>query len=129
VGDIPGCVTIGFDSPPYAPTETITEYLAPGAGVLASSFNWNNGMNGFSFDAVPPESAEEDKSEWEEWWDDHCFISACSPGRTGSGLNPGKEAGPIVPHFRESRNTLTFLTESLWNGFKRTFCRKGRLIM
>ena len=82
VGDIRGCTTIVFDSLPHAPTGSITEYLVPGSGILASSFNWKGGINGFSKDASAPEFAEEENSAWKEWWDDHCFISACSPRHT-----------------------------------------------
>ncbi|HNR52829.1 MAG: hypothetical protein GXY28_10150 [Bacteriovoracaceae bacterium] len=85
VGDVRGCVIIEFDSPPHAPSETITEYLVPAGGILASSLNWNGGINGFSTDAVAPEHAEEEGSAWEEWWEDHCFISASSPGKRPRG--------------------------------------------
>lgn len=77
VGDISGCVTIVFEDLPWT-TEPITEYLMPASGVLAMSHNWNNGLNGYSFDGGAPEYAEEEQGAWDEWLDDHCFISACS---------------------------------------------------
>jgi len=86
VGDIDNCVTLLFDSPPQFPSHSVKEYLRPGAGVIAVSYNWESRINGYSFDAVAPEYAEEEKNTWEEWKDDHCFISACSPQRDGSGV-------------------------------------------
>jgi len=78
MGEIEDLVTISFDSLPQYPSKTLIEYLRPGAGVIAISYNWEGRINGYSFDAVPPERQEEDQSKWEEWKDDHCFISACS---------------------------------------------------
>ena len=80
VGDTDGCFTIVFDSHPLFPSETFAAYLQPGVGVLALSYNWEERKNGFSRDGGAPEDAEESRSTWEEWKDDHCFISACSPG-------------------------------------------------
>jgi hypothetical protein len=80
MGEIEDLVTISFDSLPQYPSKTLTEYLRPGAGVIAVSYNWEGRINGYSFDAVPPEWQEEDQSKWEEWKDDHCFISTCAPG-------------------------------------------------
>ncbi len=77
VGDIEGCATIVFDSLPWT-DGPITEYLRPGSGVFAMSHNWNDEINGYSYDGGAPEYAEEEKGTWEEWRDDHCFISACS---------------------------------------------------
>ncbi len=81
-GEMTGLVAISFDSLPQYPAETVTEYLRPGAGVIAVSYNWEGRINGYSFDAVPPERREEDRSRWEEWKDDHCFISACNEYRS-----------------------------------------------
>jgi len=78
VGDFHGCVTIVHEGLPWT-DESITEYLIPAAGVLALSYNQGGGINGYSFDGVAPEYAEEEESTWEEWLDDNCFISACSP--------------------------------------------------
>lgn len=78
VGDIKGCVTIANENLPWA-AEPITEYLRPAFGVLAISYNDNGGINGYSSNGVAPEFAEEEQSTWDEWLDDHCFISACSP--------------------------------------------------
>lgn len=105
VGDIRGCVTIEFDSLPHAPSETITEYLVSGGGILASSFNWEGGINGFSTDAVAPEYAEEEGSAWEEWWDDNCFISVCSPAGERPGRSLRKAIGSKISRLREARET------------------------
>lgn len=78
VGDISGCSTIVFDALPWT-TQPITEYLVPASGILAMSHNWDGSLNGYSTDGGAPEHAEEEKSTWEEWLDDKCFISACSP--------------------------------------------------
>ena len=78
VGDFHGCVTIINEDLPWT-DESITEYLIPVSGVLALSYNQGGGINGYSVDGVAPEYAEEEESTWEEWLDDNCFISACSP--------------------------------------------------
>lgn len=97
VGDIRGCTTIVFDSLPHAPAESVTEYLVPGSGILANSFNWEGGINGFSHDASAPEYAEKEDSAWKEWWDDHCFISACSPRHARPcGNDPSRAAESAV---------------------------------
>ena len=78
VGDFSGCVTIANEDLPWT-LEPITEYLLPVSGILALSYNQNGGINGYSFDGGAPEYAEEEQGTWDEWLDDHCFISACSP--------------------------------------------------
>ncbi|MGC9325813.1 MAG: hypothetical protein ACP5G0_13815 [Desulfomonilia bacterium] len=79
LGDVSDCVVIARDALPYGFPSSMREYLIPGSGVYAISYNWDGRVNGFSTDGNPPELAEKDKSTWEEWVDDHCFISVCSP--------------------------------------------------
>ncbi|MCE5275707.1 MAG: hypothetical protein ABFD70_09485 [Syntrophaceae bacterium] len=71
-------LVIDFDSRPYAFPGPVKQYLLPGSGILAGSYNWDGGTNGFSRDARAPENEEDSKGAWEEWKDNHCFISACS---------------------------------------------------
>ncbi|MBN2297735.1 MAG: hypothetical protein JXM72_04035 [Deltaproteobacteria bacterium] len=66
--------TLKFDSLPYE-SGIITEYLTYGSGVFSMSYD---GLSGYSVTGFPPELLEEDESGWEEWLDDHCFITACS---------------------------------------------------
>lgn len=106
VGDIRGCATIVFDSLPHAPSKSVTEYLVPGSGILASSFNWEGGINGFSHDAGAPEHAEEEDTAWKEWWDDHCFISACSPRHARSCGYQAQALESIATRLQRELSTL-----------------------
>ena len=79
IGDVTSsALVIEFDELPYDYPDAVTEYLLPGSAIYAVAHNWDGGTNGFSRDGLPPERKDEDKKAWEEWWDDHCFISACS---------------------------------------------------
>lgn len=79
IGDISSdAMVIRFDSMPYTGLGPVQEFVLPGSGVYAISYNWDGGVNGFSLSRKPPESMGKEGSAWEEWWDDHCFISACS---------------------------------------------------
>ncbi len=78
IGDVTSsALVIEFDELPYDYPGPVTEYLLPGSAVYAVAHNWDSGTNGFSRDAQRPERKDENKKAWEEWWDDHCFISAC----------------------------------------------------
>jgi len=66
-----------FDDLPYDYPGPVTEYLLPGSGRFALAHDWDDGVNGFSVDRKPPQRSDEDKDAWEEWRDEHCFISAC----------------------------------------------------
>lgn len=70
--------TLVFDSLPYA-DGSITEYLTYGIGIFSMGHNWNSSINGYSKTGFPPELLEDDESSWDEWREDHCFISASSP--------------------------------------------------
>lgn len=79
IGDVTSrALVIEFDELPYDYPDAVTEYLLPGSAIYAVAHNWDGGTNGFSRDAQRPERKDENKKAWEEWWDDHCFISACS---------------------------------------------------
>ncbi len=79
IGDVTSnALVIEFDELPYDYPGAVTEYLLPGSAIYAVAHNWDGGTNGFSRDGQRPERKDEDKKAWEEWWDDHCFISACS---------------------------------------------------
>ncbi|HOO44847.1 MAG TPA: hypothetical protein PLM29_01360 [Deltaproteobacteria bacterium] len=67
--------TLKFDALPYC-SDTVTEYLTYGSGLFSMSYG---GVSGYSATGFPPELLEEDESGWEEWKEDHCFITACSP--------------------------------------------------
>jgi len=78
LGDVSNNVlVIRFDSLPYTGIGPALQYVLPGSGVFAISYNWDGGVNGFSLNRKPPESMDKESSAWEEWRDDHCFISAC----------------------------------------------------
>lgn len=81
VGEKRGCMTITYDSLFPAQDRIVTEYLAPEEGLIAASYNRDGRTNGFSKDGRPPEKAEKNESTWEEWTDEHCFISVCTPGK------------------------------------------------
>lgn len=66
-----------FDELPYDYPGPVTEYLLPESGRFALAHDWDGGVNGFSVDRKPPQRSDEDESAWEEWRDEHCFISAC----------------------------------------------------
>lgn len=108
-GEIEDLVTISFDSLPQYPSDTVTEYLRPGAGVIAISYNREGRINGYSFDAVPPEWQEEDQSKWEEWKDDYCFISTCSPRKPCHGNVLQNAVHRVIQSGEAARNALTSL--------------------
>ncbi|HPR56323.1 MAG TPA: hypothetical protein PLT09_03375 [Deltaproteobacteria bacterium] len=70
-------LVIEYDNLPYDYPGALTEYLLPGSAIYAVAYNWDGGINGFSQDGQRPERQDEDKKAWEDWWDEHCFISAC----------------------------------------------------
>lgn len=108
VGDTRGCATLFFDSLPQFPSRTVTEYIAPEVGIVAIAYNWEGRLNGFSADAVAPEDAEEEGTTWEEWKDDHCFISMCTP----HGQHSGKLFRTVTDRFmRMVKNALTVLKD------------------
>lgn len=109
VGEIRNCVTLLFDSPPQFPSRSVKEYLTPGAGVIAVSYNWESRINGFSFDAIAPEYAEKDKTQLEEWKDDYCFISACSP-HTAAFVTSARK---VMDRFRSLAETARMALTSL----------------
>lgn len=113
VGDIRNCVTLLFDSPPQFPSHSVKEYLKPGTGVMAVSYNWESRINGFSFDAVAPEYAEEKKSTWEEWKDDNCFISTCSPHTAAFGTVSRR----VMNWVRSLAETVKMALTSLMNTY------------
>jgi hypothetical protein len=77
LGEMQDVVTISFDSLPQYPSDTVTEYLRPGAGVIAVSYNWEGRTNGYSFDGAPPGSEDERENRLEKWRDSYCLISIC----------------------------------------------------
>jgi hypothetical protein len=77
IGDVTdSALLIEIDSLPYDFPGPVKEYLRPGLGIFAISYNWDGGLNGFSLDKKAPEREEEGGSAWHEWWNDHCFITA-----------------------------------------------------
>lgn len=106
-GDLRGCLAISFDSLPQYPSSTVTEYLVPNGGLIAVSYNWEDRLNGYSYDAVAPELAEEEKSGWDKWTDEHCFISACSPGETSLGKALRSLARGLPGAWKRARIALT----------------------
>jgi hypothetical protein len=68
-------LVIEFDSLPYNFPGPVRQYILPGSGIFAISYNWDGGLNGFSSDSKAPEREKEEGSAWHEWWNDHCFIA------------------------------------------------------
>ncbi len=101
VGDFPTCMRIVFESHPKFPSQTVIEYLSPGLGLLAVSYNWQGRINGFSYTGVAPEEEDDDNKGWERWKDKYCFITAGCP--EGSVL---VETWAAIVHFLAGLFTL-----------------------
>lgn len=92
---------IVFDELPYDYPAPYREYIVPRMGVFARACNWDGAINGFSQDGKNPDRTDDDKKAWEEWWDEHCFISAC----TGQD-SPWSRLRNIFLDLRRARHTL-----------------------
>ncbi|HDP24493.1 MAG TPA: hypothetical protein ENN34_03520 [Deltaproteobacteria bacterium] len=93
-GNLSDCLIIVRDSLPWGFPDRMTEYLIPGSGIAAVAYNYNGGMHGFSADGTPPELARRDKSTWEEWVNDRCFISASGGHRSWQDLDLPEKTRP-----------------------------------
>lgn len=64
------------DDFPFDYPGPLREYLVSGSGISAHACDWDGSVNGFSHDGRSPDAHDGEDAYWEEWVDDHCFITA-----------------------------------------------------